>query len=120
MPRPYIIQIHKHKPRSIPDFVHEVSVALYDRKGKLYIPSLRGERSETKPQSIRSKLTHYIKGINDVSPRFTHLLALLIPYKGVNINIPKWHVPHKLESHHHHSCNPEKENIKACNKNRRR
>ena len=60
------------------------------------------------------------QGINDIPFGLGHLLAFFVPDHRVEIDFPKWNIPHKMDAHHNHSGHPEENDIKARLKNRSR
>ena len=75
---------------------------------ELDITPLGGKGSQGETHCVSAILFHYLQGVDDIPLGFTHLLSLFVPDKGVEIDKPKGHFPHEVDSHHHHACHPEK------------
>ena len=110
-----IFQVHCGEPCRVPDLVGEVAISLDPLLGEPDIPTLRGEGSKAETKGIGAILFDHHQGIDDVPLGLAHLLSLHISHQGMNVDIAKGDIPHKLESHHHHPRHPEEEDVKTRN-----
>ena len=114
-----ILQVHHGESRRVPDLVHEKLVPLDPLLRHPDVPPLGGEGRQREAEGVRPEFVHHLQGIDAVPLRLAHLLAVLVPDEGVEVNIPEGDVLHHVEPHHHHPGDPEEEDVEAGHQQRR-
>ena len=112
------LKVHERKAGRVPYLVDKVSISLDPLLGHLDVPPLRGKGGEGESYRVGPIFIYHFKRIYAVPLRLAHLLALLIAYQGMQVNIRKGDISHDIESHHHHAGHPEEDNIETGNKER--
>ena len=112
------IYVHQGKTGGIPDLVDKITVAFNALFRHLHVSALGCKSGQGKAECIGSIAVNNAQGIDYISGRLAHFFALFITHQGMHIDIFKRHILHEMNTHHHHSGYPEKENIKTGNKNR--
>ena len=97
---------------SVPYFIYKMPVTLNTVLRKLDVPAHGCESRKGKTERVSTVLVNNNKRIDDISPGFTHFMAIGVSDKGMYINFFKRYVPHKLYPHHYHARYPEKEDVK--------
>ncbi len=101
------------KPCCIPQLIDKMAIALHPFRRHSDIPSLGCKGCQGKTKSIGTVGVNHLQRVNDIALGFAHFLAVLIPYQGMDIDILERYISHETGAHHHHTCHPEEENIKA-------
>ena len=76
--------------------------------------------NECVAQRVGAILIYQHEWIDAVALRFRHLLVVLIAHEAVNIHRLEWHFAGEVARHQRHSCDPEKDDVKAGYKRLRR
>jgi len=127
-------QIHQRKPRGIPQFVAEIAADIKLRRTVHYPPvrqlklnnrhpnilRLRRHLSQRKPHCIGTMAVNDHQRVDAVAQTFGHLAALAILNHRVNIHIMKRNITDTILPHHHHSGNPQRNNLASCAEHIRR
>ena len=109
----FIFEVHQTQSAGIPEFVNEVTIAFDPFFGHFYVTPLGGKGGQGKPEGISAIGVDDIQRVDDVALGLAHFLTLFVPHERVNVNVTKRHVSHKMDSHHHHSGDPEEENVES-------
>ena len=115
--------IHLGEPRSVPELGRKIAVALNTLRGKLDVAALRRHGGKSEAQGIGAIVIDQRQRIDDVAFRLRHLRARRIAHQRVDIDVVKRDhflqrsaqalILHKMETHHHHASNTEKDDVEA-------
>ena len=109
--------IDLQKAAGIPYLGCKIAIAFKTCRRHFYVASLRGHGSQRETQRVGTVLVDQDERIHDVALRLRHLLALLVTDKGMDIDFAERHlVIHGVHAHHHHSGDPEEDDVKAGDK----
>jgi hypothetical protein len=98
----------------IPQLGGKVPVALDPRLRELHVLTGRNrQRRQRKAQGVGPVLLDDDQRIDDVVLRLGHLLARLVADQSVDIDSAERHLTHEVNAHHHHTGDPEKDDVEA-------
>ena len=66
-------------------------------------------------QILEANAVDDVHGVESISLRFGHLLAICISNQSVNINFFEWHFVDIFQRHHDHPGNPETDDVVTGN-----
>ena len=110
--------VHLGETVGVPQFGAKVAVA-GDACGRQFqIASHGGHCRQGKAHRIRAVFVDQVQRVQHVAERFGHLLALLVAHKCVDIDgVERLLIDHGV-LHHHHSGDPEKDNVETGDQHR--
>src|SRR3954454_12464594 len=111
--------IHQTEPRSIPDLVREVAIGLDHQIVPLNVGT-SGDRCKIDTSGIDAELIEHLDRVDPIIPGFGHRLTILAKNGAGNHNIFKSLFSSKLLGEHHHSRDPQEDNVTASYENIRR
>ena len=110
--------IHFAKPRRIPDFGGKGPIAFHPLPAKFDISPRACQGAEREAHRIRAIGIQQFQGINAVAARFGHFLPFFIAHQAMDANGLEGNPPiHEMNAHHHHSGDPEKDDIRSRDQN---
>ena len=73
-----------------------MSIALDALLVEADLPPLGGEGGKGEAQGVGAVLLHHHQRVDDVTGRLRHLLAVLVAYQGMEVDILKGHLVHEV------------------------
>src|SRR6266850_995363 len=107
------VRIEQTKPRGIPNLVGKVSVGF----NLLLVPTCIccANLRQRKTRCIYPKFIKDLERIDAIHLGLGHPLSLAVEDRARHKDVRKWLLPHKLHPHHHHTRNPQKDNVAGSN-----
>ena len=105
--------IHLAEPGNVPKLGNEAAITLDPGWAELDVAARTGQRADGEAQGVGAVFVDEVERIERVALGFRHLLAALVAYQPMDIDLPERHVVHEVQTHHHHPGDPEEDDVEA-------
>ena len=110
--------VHLGETVGVPQFGAKVAVAGDALCRQFQVTPHGGHRRQGKAHRIRAVFVNQVQRVQHVAERFGHFLALLVAHQRVDIDgVERLLIDHGV-LHHHHSGDPEEDNIETSDQHR--